>query len=188
MDYFEDSNDRVILQRRDRRLELGRAFFLQQESKYRLPDGYRQRIYKDGIHCLFSEDSQVLAKDITQAKIEAYLAKIPTYMEALPKVDPTEPISDLKDFSKLEKILRGSSAWGKMFLAMNQSLRANAAGSLIMVSIAATRNEGDLRSGFQALIYAMATQSSVTAFSDEEIELIQSALTDSGFDAKYFFE
>ena len=183
---FRDAGGAVKMQVADRYLDVDRWQFIKWEPDYSLPDGYIERSYDGDRHCLFTADSQELADDISSEQLDEYLSKIEDYRAMLPSKTEAEPLADLPSFIDLQAALRGTAAWSKMFGAMARSVRANAAGTLILTAIAGTQDRGDLIGGFRELLAAMDGQAGIAAFSDDEIKQIKDALISARFEPASF--
>jgi hypothetical protein len=188
---FQDANGLVNIENGWRQVSIDRFKFMSLEPQYSLPGEFIGRRYDGQTHCLFTSDSQQVASDISSSQLDGYIAKVQQYKSLLRDADTPIPlpgnVDDSPNFTKLESLLRGSQAWGKMFVAMGKSTRANAAATLILTAIAATKNQGDLKVGFLELLAAMNEQASVPTFSDSEIAEIKAALVAANFEPKDYF-
>ena len=90
------------------------------------------------------------------------------------------------NWTGLESALRNSSAWAHAYSQSEETVKANAAFTLLLTSLTATHNEDDLRFAWLRLRELMGTQSSLTDFSDEQLAFVAEALSDNGFDPEDF--
>jgi hypothetical protein len=86
----------------------------------------------------------------------------------------------------LESALRNSAAWAHAYDQAEETVKANAAFTLLLNSLTSTHNEDDLRFAWLRLRELMQTQASLTDFSAEQLEFVTEALSDNGFDPEDF--
>jgi hypothetical protein len=99
-------------------------------------------------------------------------------------VTPTpEPVAN---WVGLAATLRNSPAWAHAYSQAEETVKANAAFTLLLTSLTSTYSEDDLRFAWLRLRQLMQTQSSLSDFSAEQLEFVANALTDNGFDAADF--
>lgn len=82
--------------------------------------------------------------------------------------------------------LRNTAVFAKAYDAGSKTIKANAAFSLLMTALTASRNLNDLRFSLAQLRDAMQSQASLSDFTDDELSFIKKALTDNGFSAEDF--
>jgi len=90
------------------------------------------------------------------------------------------------NWTGLESTLRNSSVWAHAYDQAEETVKANAAFTLLLTSLTSTRNEDDLRFAWLRLRELMQTQSTLTDFSAEQLLFVTEALSDNGFDPASF--
>jgi hypothetical protein len=86
----------------------------------------------------------------------------------------------------LESALRNSAAWAHAYDQAEETVKANAAFTLLLTSLTSTHNENDLRFAWLRLRELMQTQQTLTDFSAEQLLFVTEALSDNGFDPEDF--
>jgi hypothetical protein len=86
----------------------------------------------------------------------------------------------------LEAAMRGSDIFATAWNAANQTVRANAAFTLLMAELGSTRNLEGFVFAFSQSRAAMREQNSVTDFSTDQLESIGEALSENGFNPEIF--
>ncbi|MGJ3244925.1 MAG: hypothetical protein ACFE0I_02490 [Elainellaceae cyanobacterium] len=183
---FQHTNNYVLLHDGKRSLRLHESKFKNLEPDYTLPSDVRVRYFDGNRHYVIdAEGNQSLAEDIPTSQLESYIGKIRQYRQTLPEASKPESSPDL-NWSGLESSLRGSAAWSRVFQAMGNSTRAQASGTLILITLASTHVLRDLIYGFNSLRAAMQAQAGISDFSNDELDFVASALEANGFDPSAF--
>ena len=90
------------------------------------------------------------------------------------------------DWGGLASTLRNSPAWAHAYDQAEETVKANAAFTLLLASLVSTHNEDDLRFAWLRLRELMQTQPTLTDFSEEQLLFVTEALSDNGFDPEDF--
>jgi len=95
---------------------------------------------------------------------------------------PAMPLKD-NDWERLQASFRGTALMGKCFTAAGQDLTCNAAFTMLYGAITQTRNLDDFAWSLGQMRAAMTANPEIGDFTPEEINSINAALTDAGFES-----
>lgn len=179
---FHDIDGNIILEDGVDQLMIPRSLFLKWEPEYTLPEGKTQRYYNGTEHWVEGQGSQKVAVDVDPEQLEEYIAKLKSYQQRMPTPEPVTA----ENWAGLESALRGSTAWSRAWDASTRSVRAQAAFTMLLVTLTTTHVKADLSFAWTELRRALQEQNSLTDFDEAELAEIEEALRLNHFNPTEF--